>query len=138
VAENFLVRHVKAKKPRSQYDFECILNNLVYPLWQDRPLEEIRRSEVADLLDAVENENGARQADVIIIRKMINWCATRADNIARPRCAACTAKASTSATASSAMTKFARCGSRAATWARSAPLLVTGRRCGKELTMKSD
>jgi hypothetical protein len=84
VAENFLVCHVKAKKLRSQYDIECILNNLVYPRWQDRPLEEIRRSEVADPLDAVENENGARQADVIIIRKMINWCATRDDNYSSP------------------------------------------------------
>jgi len=57
------------------YDIERVLNNLVYPHWQYRPFEAIRRSDIADLLDIVEDENGARQADVMlaIIRKMMNW-----------------------------------------------------------------
>jgi integrase len=86
VAENFLARHVKANKLRSQYDIERILNNLVYPHWQDRPFAEIRRSDVADLLDIVEDKNGPRQADVMlaVIRKMMNWYATRNDDYSSP------------------------------------------------------
>jgi len=86
VAENFLARHVKAKKLRSQADIERILNKLVYPHWQDRPFEEIRRSDVADLLDIVEDKNGPRQADVMlaVIRKMMNWYAARNDDYSSP------------------------------------------------------
>jgi len=86
VAENFLARYVKAKNLRSQVNIERILNNLVYPHWQDRPFEEIRRSDVADLLDIVEDKNGPRQADVMlaVIRKMMNWYATRNDDYRTP------------------------------------------------------
>ena len=86
VAENFLARYVKAKKLRSQHEIERILNNLVYPHWRDRPFEAIRRSDVADLLDIVEDENGPRQADIVlaVVRKMMNWYATRNDDYRTP------------------------------------------------------
>lgn len=86
VAENFLTRYVKAKKLRTQADIERILKKIVYPHWADRPFEQIRRSDVADLLDIVEDENGPRQADVVlaIIRKMMNWYATRNNDYSSP------------------------------------------------------
>jgi hypothetical protein len=60
VAENFLIRHVKAQKLRSQFEIERLLHTLVYPRWQDRAFEEAKRSDIADLLDIVEDENGQR------------------------------------------------------------------------------
>jgi integrase len=63
-----------------------LLNTLVYPHWQHRPFREIKRGDVAALLDRIVDQNGARQADVVlaIIRKMMNWYATRNDDYSSP------------------------------------------------------
>jgi hypothetical protein len=86
VAENFLVRYVKKQKLRSKSEIERVLRKQVYPRWENRPFEEIKRSDVADLLDTVEDENGPRAADTVlaIIRKMMNWYATRNDEYRTP------------------------------------------------------
>jgi len=82
VAENFLVRHVRASGLRSEADIVRCLNTYVYPRWQHRPFREIKRGDVAVLLDKIEDDHGPRQADVVlaIIRKMMNWYATRNDD----------------------------------------------------------
>jgi integrase len=79
VAENFLKRHVEAQGLRSRYEIERCLKAYVYPRWQDRPFREIELEHITDLLDDVEDKHGERQADVVlvIIRKMMNWYATR-------------------------------------------------------------
>jgi integrase len=86
VAENFLVRHVKASGLRSQAEIERALNKYVYPRWQQRPFREIKRGDVAVLLDQIEDNHGARQTDVVlaIIRKCMNWYATRNDDYSSP------------------------------------------------------
>jgi integrase len=86
VAENFLVRHVKANKLRTGRDYERILNKLVVPHWQDRPFRDIRRSDVTALLDRIEDENGSRQAGVVlaIVSKLFNWYAARSDDYSSP------------------------------------------------------
>jgi hypothetical protein len=47
------------------------------PEWQHRPFREIKRGDVANLLDKIEDKHGERQADITlaIIRKMTNWYA---------------------------------------------------------------
>ncbi len=64
VAENFVKRHVEANKLRTQGDIVRLLNSHIYPHWGNRPFREIRRGDVADLLDKIEDNNGPCQADV--------------------------------------------------------------------------
>jgi integrase len=87
VAENFVKRYVEAeKKLRTKDEIVRLLNTLIFPQWQDRPFREIKRGDVADLLDRIVDNNGARQADkaLAIIRKMANWFASRNDDYISP------------------------------------------------------
>jgi integrase len=83
VAENFIKRHVEAKGLRSKAEIERCLRKYIYveAKWEHRPFREIKRSDVADLLDKMVDNHGARQADYVlaILRKMMNWYATRDD-----------------------------------------------------------
>jgi integrase len=82
VAEQWLKRHVAARGLRSAGDLARLLNTHVYPAWRDRPFLEIRKSDVAQLLDTIEDDRGARQADMIlaIVRSVMNWRAARSDD----------------------------------------------------------
>ena len=86
VAENYVERHVKANRLRSQVQIERILKKYVYPVWEDREFESIRRSDVAALLDAVQDANGPRQADYVlaIVRGLMRWYASRSDDYLVP------------------------------------------------------
>jgi integrase len=86
VAENFIKRHVEASKLRSQPEIERCLAKYIYPAWGQRPFREIKRGDVAALLDRIVDNHGARQADLVlaIIRKMANWYAARNDDYVSP------------------------------------------------------
>src|SRR5262249_44893978 len=86
VAENWLRRHVAAKKLRSAYEMRRSLEKYVYPKWQDRPFVSIKRSDVANLLDHVEDNHGSRMADLVLsfIRAIANWYASRDDEYTSP------------------------------------------------------
>jgi integrase len=86
VAATFIKRHVEANKLRSQAGTERLLKKLVYPLWQNRLFHEIRRRDVAELLDKIGDAHGARQADMVlaIIRKMMNFHRTRNEDYVSP------------------------------------------------------
>jgi integrase len=86
VADNWLKRHVKAKKLRSLYEIERVLNKYVLPVWGKRSFIDIKRSDIAGLLDVVEDEHGKRQADVVlaIVRGIANWYGTRHDTYTSP------------------------------------------------------
>jgi integrase len=62
------------------------LERLVYPRLGDRPINEIRRSDVVRLLDAIENDNGAVMADqtLAFLRRVFNWHASRSDDFSSP------------------------------------------------------
>jgi integrase len=79
IAEQWLKRHVQAKGLRSEGEVTRLLKAHVYPAWKDRGFLDIRRSDVAKLLDEVEDDHGARQADYVlaIVRGIMNWFATR-------------------------------------------------------------
>src|SRR5262245_10745774 len=84
VAEQWLKRHVKAKGLRSEGEVTRLLKAHVYSVWKRRAFLDIRRSDVAALLDEVEDDHGARQADYVlaITRQIMNWYAARHDDYA--------------------------------------------------------
>jgi integrase len=86
VAQNFIKRHVEANKLRSKGDIVRCLEKYVYPHWGNRPFREIRRGDVANLLDHIEDNHGKRMADVVLgmIRSLMNWYTTRDDNYVSP------------------------------------------------------
>jgi Arm DNA-binding domain/Phage integrase family len=86
VARQWLNRHVRANGLRSERQMTRMLNAHVFPAWQGRAFLDIRRSDVVALLDAVEDDHGARQADAVldIVRAIMNWYAIRTDGYAPP------------------------------------------------------
>ena len=86
VAENWLKRHVIAKRLRTRGEIERVLEKYVYPLWGNRAFTSLRRSDIAALLDHVEDHHGARQADYVlaVVRQISNWYSTRHDDYLSP------------------------------------------------------
>ena len=68
--------------PRQLRDLE----RAIFPTLGHRPVTEIKRSEIVALLDNIEMESGPVAADraLALIRRILNWYATRADNFAPP------------------------------------------------------
>jgi integrase len=62
------------------------LERLVYPKLGARPIAEIKRSEIVRLLDEIEDNNGPVMADrtLAIIRRVMNWHASRSDEFRSP------------------------------------------------------
>ena len=86
IAEQWLDRHVVARGLRSEREIRRILSVYVLPRWKDRPFRGIKRLDVAELLDQVEDANGARQADYVlaVTRQIGFWFAARADDYVVP------------------------------------------------------
>jgi integrase len=63
-----------------------VLERLVYPTFGARPIDEIRRSEIARLLDQIEDGSGPSMADqtLAVIRRIMNWHASRSDEFRSP------------------------------------------------------
>ena len=68
--------------PRQQHDLERQL----LPALGHRPVIEIKRSEITAVLDNIEMQSGPVSADraLALIRRILNWHATRADNFVPP------------------------------------------------------
>jgi integrase len=86
VAANWIKRHVVPKKLRTQFEIERILAKYVFPFWKTRDFVSIRRTDVAALLDHIEDANGSRQADAVlaVLRSIANWYASRDDSYVSP------------------------------------------------------
>jgi Phage integrase central domain len=86
VVENWLKRHVEANGLRSAKEIRRLLAAHILPSWRDREFVSIRRSDVAAMLDEVEDGHSARQADAVlsITRAVMNWFATRHDDYVPP------------------------------------------------------
>jgi integrase len=63
-----------------------VLERHVYPTLGQRPIAEIRRSEIVRLLDTIEEGSGAAMATqtLALIRTVMNWHATRSDDFMSP------------------------------------------------------
>jgi integrase len=86
VAEQWMMRHVRGNGLRSIRQITRHLNAHVYLAWRERPFLDIRRSDVAALLDHVQDNHGTRAADYVlsIVRAVMNWYATRNDDYVPP------------------------------------------------------
>jgi integrase len=85
VCEDYLKR--EGPKLRSRDWYEATLKRLVYPRLGDKPIAEIKRSEIVKLLlDKIEDDNGPVMADrtLSIVRKIMNWHASRSDEFRSP------------------------------------------------------
>jgi hypothetical protein len=93
VAENWLQRHVAAKQLRSEREIRRSLEMYVYPHWAERDFISIKRSDVAALLDHIEDNHGSRMADVVLayLRGMANWFSGRDDDYISPFVRGCAA-----------------------------------------------
>jgi integrase len=80
VADLYIEKYAKPRK-RSWKEDQRILNTYVRPAWGDIPITEITKADVADLLDAVEDEakkktgKGFYMANRVLsfVRKLFNW-----------------------------------------------------------------
>lgn len=86
VADMWIKRYAEPRGLRSLTDIRQMLVNHVLPAWGDRPFTSIRRSDIAALLDQVEDRSGARSADRVLttIRGIANWYAARNDDYQPP------------------------------------------------------
>src|SRR6516162_8431305 len=84
ICELYMVR--EGAKLRSAQWRKRLLDRHVYPTLGSRPIAEIRRSEIVRLLDQIEEGSGPAMATktLAIIRKVMNWHATRSDDFLSP------------------------------------------------------
>jgi integrase len=80
VAANWIKRHVDRNGFRSAKEIKRLLNVHILPAWRDREFTSITRSDVAKLLDTIEDIS-ARTADYSlgVIRNIMNWQAARSE-----------------------------------------------------------
>ena len=81
VVDNWLRRHVDKNKLRTAGELRRVIDRYVLPYWADRNFVELRRSDIAALLDVIEDKHGARQADVVLstLRSVAGWVQSRDD-----------------------------------------------------------
>jgi integrase len=62
------------------------LERIIFPAVGDRPVAELKRSEIVALLDKVEDERGliTRNRTLALIRRILNWYASRSDDYVSP------------------------------------------------------
>jgi integrase len=86
VCAGWLVRHVEARGLRTGNEMQRILERYVLPGWRDRPFADIRRSDIARLLDIVEDAHGRWVADSVlsVLRSVSSWFAARNDSYVPP------------------------------------------------------
>lgn len=83
---SFFTRHVLKSGLRSAYNIERAFRRAILPEFGDWPIDSIKRSDIAKLLDRVEDNSGPVQADHILayLSKLFNWYATRHDDFVSP------------------------------------------------------
>lgn len=86
VVETWRTRHVEANALRSAREINRLLDTHILPAWKDREFTAIRRSDIAALLDKVEDGHGARAADYVlnVTRSIMFWFASRHDDYMPP------------------------------------------------------
>lgn len=80
VVEQFLARYLKPRaKPGYYTSTKAILDKDIIPRWGKRRIQDIRRRDVLDLLDAVVERGAAVQANRVLaaVRKLFAWAVDR-------------------------------------------------------------
>jgi integrase len=86
VVQTWLKRHVEAKGLRTGDELQRVIERHVLPVWRDRAFTDIKRSDIARLLDSVEDNSGAWVADSVLaaLRSVSSWYASRNDDYTPP------------------------------------------------------
>ncbi|OYX39015.1 MULTISPECIES: integrase family protein [unclassified Sphingomonas] len=92
VLDDFLKRHVRkegqkdAQPLRSAREIERIFSKYVEPKWAARPFTSIRRVDVTELIDSIQDNNGSPQADAVLaqLSSLFGWYASRSDDYTSP------------------------------------------------------
>ena len=86
VVDNWLKRHVDGSGLRSRDKIIDLLNRHVSADFRAREFTTIRRTDITRLLDEIEDDHGAPQADLVlsIIRRVMFWFASRTDDYVPP------------------------------------------------------
>ena len=73
-------------KLRSADQRLAVFERLIYPKLGQRPIDEIKRSEIVALLDEIEDERGPQAAHqaLAFLSKLFNWHASRSDDFRSP------------------------------------------------------
>jgi integrase len=84
ICEEYLTR--EGPKLRSKDWREAALQRLVYPELGKKSIGAIKRSDIVNLLDDIEDESGPVMADrtLAVVRKIMNWHAARSDDFNSP------------------------------------------------------
>ena len=88
VAQEWFKLHVAKEGMRSAGEVERFMRQHLLGAWPGRDLASIRRKDVTELMDHIEDEHGARQADEALatLRRIFNWRAKRDENFSSPLC----------------------------------------------------
>ena len=86
IVSEWFKRHVQKRGLRSAPEIERFMKQHLFDVWSGRDLTSIKRGDIAKLLDHIEDEHGARQADyaLALLRQVFNWQARRDDNYNSP------------------------------------------------------
>jgi Phage integrase family/Arm DNA-binding domain/Phage integrase central domain len=86
VAETWFKRHVEKNQLRSQREIRRQLEKLLYPRWEKTKFLDIKRGDVAALLDGIEDQSGASMADHVLatLRSLMVWYQSRNGNYVSP------------------------------------------------------
>ena len=86
VLDSFLARYVRAQDLRTADEIERTFKVYVRPALGNKSIYDLRRRDVVELLDQVEDDNGSAMADrtLACLRKAFNWHATRDDQFSPP------------------------------------------------------
>ena len=86
VANEWIKRHVEKNEIISSPDIKSYLNRILIPAWGSREFVSIKRSDVAKLMDDVEDKSGVIASDYVlsVIRGICTWYAMRNDDYNSP------------------------------------------------------
>jgi integrase len=86
VAANWLARYVDKNKLRTAPEQRRVVQKYILPLWRDRIFVDIKRRDIAELLDHIEDVNGPVMADRVLatLRAMASWVQSRNDDYTPP------------------------------------------------------
>jgi integrase len=84
ILDIFVARHVK--QLRSGFEVERALDVYVRPRIGKRAIYDLKRRDIVEMLDAIEDQNGPVMADRVLahVRKAFNWHAARDDQFSPP------------------------------------------------------
>src|SRR5262249_44950488 len=86
VSDEWFKLQVIKRQLRSQAELRRVLNNNILPTWAGREFESIRRSDVAKLLDEIEEDKGSVAADkaLAVIGGISSWYTARHEDYVNP------------------------------------------------------